>query len=266
MPEYNINTLGNTIVTTFPTQVSNRTFLITGPSQGSVGAETALTLAHGSPSTLILLGRDLSKIQPVITSISTINPSINIKYIPIDLSSFASVRSAAKSILDDTSIPKIDIMINNAAVMAAPYKVTEDGFESHFQINHLSHFLLTNLLMPKLLLPSSSSDDDDSQSARILNISSSAHQISDIRYGDIDFGAGKEYVPWLAYGQSKTANLLFTVELNRRFKGKGCGVWSFAPTPGAVDSGLQRYVTKEMREQGERAWKEAGKELPVRKR
>ena len=73
-------------------------------------------------------------------------------------------------------------------------------------------------------------------------------------------------MPWLAYGQSKTANLLFTTELNRRAKEKGVGIRSLAPTPGAVDSGLQRYITPEMMAEGLKAWKAAGKEMPVRKR
>lgn len=149
-------------------------------------------------------------------------------------------------------------MINNAAIMAAPYSLTIDGYESHFQTNHLSHFLLSSLLFPLLL--------QSTPLARIINVSSSGHSVSDIRYNDTGFGKGADYVPWLAYGQSKTANLLFTTELNRRSKERGLKVRGLAPTPGAVDSGLQRFVTPSMMEEGLKAWKAAGKEMPVRKR
>ncbi|KUJ14529.1 NAD(P)-binding protein [Mollisia scopiformis] len=257
MVEYNINTEGKAIVAAFPSQVSGRTFLITGPSQGGVGAETAISLADASPSTLILLGRDLTKIQPTIDAIKAINSSILVKYIPVDLASLTSVRAVAIAILDDSTIPKIDVMINNGAIMAAPYSLTTDGYESHFQINYLSHFLLTNLLLPKLLMAS--------PPARILNVSSAGHSVSDVRYESTDFEKGTKYVPWFAYGQSKTACILFSVELNRRFKESGCKVRAFSPTPGAVDTGLQRFVTKEMREEGMKVWIASGKAAPVRK-
>lgn len=259
MSGYDINTEGKAIVAAFPSQVRGQTFLITGPSQGGIGAETALTLAQGSPSALILLGRDLAKIQPTIDAIKAISSSILVKFFPIDLASFSSVRAAAQLILSDPEIPKIDIMFNNAAVMIAPYSLTTDGFESHFQTNHLSHFLLTLLLIPKLVFSSSSP-------ARVINVSSSGHAVSDIRYNDTDFQKGEKYVPWLAYGQSKTANILFTTELNRRAKEKGVGIRSFAPQPGAVDSGLQRYITPEIMQEALKTWKDAGKEMPVKKR
>jgi len=256
MVEFNINTEGIEVVKAFPAQVSGKTFLITGPSEGGVGAETALSLAHGSPSTILLLGRDNAKIQPTIDAIAKLNPSITVKFIPIDLTSFFSVRTAATTILSDTSIPKIDYLINNAAVMAAPYSLTVDGFESQLQTNHLSHFLLTNLLLSSSKLTST---------AKIINVSSAAHMTSDIRYESTDFEKGEKYVQWYAYGQSKTANLLFTTELNKRFKEKGLGLRSFAPTPGAADSKLSRFVTEEMREQGMKAWIAAGRGPMVRK-
>src|SRR5277367_6277817 len=121
--------------------------LITGPSKDSIGAETAVTLAHGSPAAYLLLGRALDKIQPVIDEIKIVDPSITVKFYQVDLDSLTSVRSVAQTILDDFSVSKIDVMVNNAGIMACPYEKTKDGLEMQFGVNHISHFHLTNLLM-----------------------------------------------------------------------------------------------------------------------
>ncbi|PMD46647.1 putative retinol dehydrogenase 12 [Hyaloscypha variabilis F] len=254
MSKYNFTTEGSTIVSDFPSRVKDRTFLITGPSDGSIGAATALCLASGYPSTILLLGRSLPKIQLIITQIRTISPTTTTKYIPLNLASLASVRSAASQILSDPSITSIDVLINSAGVMACPYSQTEDGFESQWQTNFLSHFLLTNLLLPKLLL---------APHPRIVNISSSAHLVSDILYSDPGFSSGQKYNAILAYAQSKTANILFSVELNRRLGERG--VESFAVHPGAVDTGLAKYFTPEMMSEGLELWARMGKQKPVRK-
>lgn len=145
-------------------------------------------------------------------------------------------------------------MINNAAIMACPYAVTEDGFETQFATNHLSHFLLTNLLMPKILL---------SASPRIVNVSSWGHVRSPIRFGDLDFSRGEKYDVWEAYGQAKTANILFSVGINQKLGERG--VRSFALHPGSIKSGLQKYMTDELRDEGMRWLVGMGYEVPVRK-
>lgn len=99
---------------------SSHLVLITGPSEGGIGAETAISLAHGNPALLILVGRTLSKIQPTIDAVHAVNPSIAVKFIAADLTSLNSVREAAREILNDASITHIDVIINNAAVMASP--------------------------------------------------------------------------------------------------------------------------------------------------
>ena len=99
---------------------SSHLVLITGPSEGGIGAETAISLAHGNPALLILVGRTLSKIQPTIDTVHAVNPSIAVTFITADLTSLNSVREAAREILNDASITHIDVIINNAAVMASP--------------------------------------------------------------------------------------------------------------------------------------------------
>jgi NAD(P)-dependent dehydrogenase (short-subunit alcohol dehydrogenase family) len=181
------------------------------------------TLAHAAPSTLLLLGRSLSNIQPVIDDIHTINPAIATKFVSVDLDDLRSVRHAAQIVIDDTSVPHIDVLINNAGIMAAPYGLTKDGLETQFGVNHVSHFLLVNLLMPKILAAG--------PGARIVNVSSYGNIMSNIRYTDVGFDGGKTYHPWLAYGQSKTANVLMAVSLNAKLGAKG--IRAFALNPGS---------------------------------
>ncbi|PMD54045.1 NAD(P)-binding protein [Hyaloscypha bicolor E] len=204
MSHYNFIIERSTIVSDFSSQVKGRIFLITGPSTGSVGAEIALTLSRGYPSTTLLLGRSLPKIQPVIETIDTISPSTVVKFVPLLLTSLASIALPLKTILNDTFIPHIDILIYNAGIMACPYERSEDGLESQWQMNSLSYFLLTNLLLPR----------------RTNN---------------------KRLKP---HAQSKTTNIIFSVELNRRLAKRG--VEGFALHPGAIDTGLARHFALEM--------------------
>jgi NAD(P)-dependent dehydrogenase (short-subunit alcohol dehydrogenase family) len=157
--------------------ISGRTFLITGPSDGGIGAETALCLASGQPSTIVLAGRDRAKIQPVIDRISLISPRTNAIFVALDLSDQASVRDAATEI--SKQVDHIDVLINNAAIMACPYSTTKDNLEVQFATNFLGPFLFTGLLFPKLRAAGAG--------ARIVNVSSSAHRFEGIRFDDIDF-------------------------------------------------------------------------------
>lgn len=151
--------------------------LITGASQGSVGAETAISLAHGNPKHLILAGRSEDKAIPVMEEIQKINPTIKVEFAHIDLGSQASVREAAADI--NKVLEKLDILINNAAIMACPYSKTEDGIESQFATNYLGHFLLTNLLLGKMVVAG--------PEARIVNVTSTANRSGRIRIDDYNF-------------------------------------------------------------------------------
>lgn len=158
--------------------------LITGPSQGGLGAETALSLAAASPALIILAGRSLSKIQPVIDEIKSLQPAVATRFIPLDLGSQVSVRESAANI--NASVEKIDYLINNAAIMSCPFSKTVDGIESQFGTNHIGHFLLTNLILCKILAAG--------EGARIINVSSSAHNQSDVRFDDWNFEVSVEKV------------------------------------------------------------------------
>ncbi|KAI1276121.1 putative retinol dehydrogenase 12 [Xylaria sp. FL0933] len=232
MAAFNRNTDGLEIVHRFADQVRNRTFLITGPTPGGLGAETAVSLAAENPALIILIGRSQAKAQPTIDAIKGVNPNIKVKFVETELASLKSVRAAAQTILDDKEISKIDVVINNAAVMACPQMQTEDGLDYQFGINHLSQFVLTNKLMPKILAAA--------PGARIVNVSSSGHRYTGIRFHDPNFTEPGSYKEFASYGQSKTANILYAVELNKRLASRG--VHAYAPTPGSVGTNLQNYV------------------------
>ena len=134
-------------------------------------------MAAASPTLIILAGRSLSKIQPVIDEIKSSRPAVATRFIPLDLGSQASIRESAANI--NASIEKIDILINNAAIMSCPFSKTLDGIESQFGTNHIGHFLLTNLILDKILAAG--------EGARIVNVSSSAHEMSDVRFDDWNF-------------------------------------------------------------------------------
>jgi NAD(P)-dependent dehydrogenase (short-subunit alcohol dehydrogenase family) len=194
--------------------------MITGPSSGGLGAETAISLAHGAPATLILIGRNAEKCNAVVDAVKAINSSIIVKFIQAEFSSLQSVRRTAVAILSDQSIPKIDAIINNAGVMAIPLARNENDYEMHFAANHLGHFLLTNLLIAKLT-PSM---------GRIVNVSSAGNIYSGVNWDDIHFRREGSYTPMRGYSQSKTANILFSVALKNR------GFAAYAVHPGTIQT------------------------------
>ncbi|TFK78017.1 NAD(P)-binding protein, partial [Polyporus arcularius HHB13444] len=128
----------------------------------------------------------------------------------------------------------IDVLVNNAGIMATPYGKTVDGIESQFGTNHIGHFLFTNLIIPKLL---------ESKQGRVVNVSSNGHRLSDIRWDDFNFQDGTTYNKWVAYGQSKTANILFSVELAQRLGSKG--LKAFSLHPGTIMTNLGRSATND---------------------
>ncbi|CAG8218732.1 unnamed protein product [Penicillium salamii] len=219
MSKWSWSSTGNEVVAEYAKKIKGRVFLITGPSDGGIGAETALCLASQSPSTLILAGRNKAKIQPVIDKIAQLNPDVNSIFVKLDLSSQTSVRSAAAEI--NAQVGHIDVLINNAAIMACPYSKTEDNVEIQFGTNFIGPFLFTGLLLPKIRAAG--------PGARIVNVSSSAHRFEGIGFDDLDFGGGSGYDTWKAYGQSKTALILMAIQIANKIPRKEVSAFSVHP-------------------------------------
>ncbi|KUJ12214.1 NAD(P)-binding protein [Mollisia scopiformis] len=248
MSAFNKSTSGADVVAAFPEAVQGKTckrpmstwtwclltwaiVVITGPSAGGLGAQTAIFLAAGKPAEILLLGRTESKATSVMEEIQKISPSTKVSFIHLDLTRFDSIKFAAAEI--KKLVSKIDVLINNAGIMGVKeYTLTPEGLESQFGSNHIGHFLLTNLLMPSI--------ETAGRGARIVNVSSNGYQLSEVRFSDYDFDNGKAYDPWHAYGQSKTANILFTVSLASKLARKG--ISSFVVHPGAIYTNLGAHV------------------------
>jgi NAD(P)-dependent dehydrogenase (short-subunit alcohol dehydrogenase family) len=230
MSPFDENSTSEEVTEAFSAQVKNRIFLVTGTSAGGLGAYTATSLARHAPAQLVLVSRSKAKVDPVIQEIAAINPQLKVTFVACELTDQASVRHAADTINGDATIPHIDVIINNAGVMMIPdYQTDKAGYEMQLSANHLGPFLLTNLLLPKVKAAG--------PGARIVNVSSSGNRISPFRFDDWNFSGGKTYDGWTAYGQSKTANILFTVELARR------GITSVAAHPGTImETNLARYM------------------------
>ncbi|MFE7359023.1 oxidoreductase [Streptomyces sp. NPDC057543] len=201
---------------------SGRTAVVTGANSG-IGLITARELArHGAR--VLLACRDESRGKEAASRIRAAVTGADVDFVPLDLADLDSVRACAAEHTPD----RIDLLINNAGVMALPYGKTADGFERQFGINHLGHFALTGLLLPKLL---------GTPGARVVSVSSGMHALSDIDMGDLN--SERNYRRWIAYGRSKTANLLFVHELARRLSADGCQVVAAAAHPGYAATNLQ---------------------------
>jgi len=205
------------------------TIVVTGASTG-LGLETARAMAAAG-GRVVLAVRDAAKGEAALASIRAAVPDATIEFAILDLASLASVRACASDLSQRADT--IDVLINNAGVMYTPFERTADGFEMQFGTNHVGHFLFTNLLVPALLAAAP---------ARIVNLSSGGHRGSDIIWDDPNF-ARRPYDKFESYGQSKTANILFTVELDRRLMSKG--VRSYAVHPGMIATELGRHMTRD---------------------
>jgi NAD(P)-dependent dehydrogenase (short-subunit alcohol dehydrogenase family) len=210
--------------------LSGHWVLITGASAG-LGQETArAVVAHGG--NVVLGVRDIVKgegaAEVVRAEAATNGATVEVR--AVDLASLASIRAFTDVVRSEHD--HLDVIIANAGVMATPEGRTDDGFELQFGTNHLGHFLLVNRLRPLLA----------GGPARIVNLSSAGHRFSDVVLDDVNFER-TPYDPWMAYGRSKTANVLFAVELDRR--GRDIGQRACAVHPGTILTELGRYMTKE---------------------
>lgn len=267
------------IAAAFPNSVQGKTIIVTGVSPKSLGLATASAFASQSPANLILTGRSAEKVKTSINDLKANYPNVKYHALIMDLASQSSVRAAAAKIMEDESIQSIDIVINNAGVMAiTTLTLSEDGIETSFATNHIGHFFFTNLILPKIIKAAQTS----STPTRIVNVTSFGHQFSPVRFSDINFGQAPADLPeeerpdfqktefltgsshaediyygFFSYAQSKTANILYSISLNQKLWEK-YGIASFAVHPGAVNTNINRHATPSEIEQALKRVKELG--------
>ncbi len=197
---------------------SGRVAVVTGANSG-LGVATARELARAG-ARIVIACRNVEKGEEAAASIETGEVEVR----ALDLADLSSVREFASGFGDG----RVDLLINNAGVMAPPRRQTKDGFESQFGTNHLGHFALTGLLLPALLA---------APAPRVVTISSGAHHIGTIHFDNLQ--GERRYNNWLWYGQSKLANLMFCFELQRRASAAGTDLLSMAAHPGYAATNLQ---------------------------
>lgn len=203
---------------------SGRTFLVTGANTG-IGFETARVLArHGGR---VLLGcRSEERAAGAIARIHAESPEADLEFVALDQADLASVRAAAERAAAE---PRLDVLVNNAGIMGVPRTLTVDGFEAQFGVNHLGTFALTGRLLPKL---------EETEGSRVVITASLAHRGGRIHWEDID--GAKLYSRQARYRQSKLANLMYMVELDRRLKARGSRTIAVACHPGLAQTEIGR--------------------------
>ena len=220
--------------------------VVTGVSPNSIGEGISIAIAAHQPNTLILVSRSQSKLDEVATGIQKVYPKVAVKTVIVDLLSQKSIKQAAETINGLTD--SIHVLINNAGAMYQKKVTSEEGIEGQFAANHIGPFLLSNLLVNKLR---AAAKDSVPGSVRIINTSSMGHRLSPVRFHDYNMegkeipGEEKSTIPlsgtfakeidgyngFVAYGQSKSASILFSVELTERLRNDG--ILSFALHPGS---------------------------------
>ncbi|EME86149.1 uncharacterized protein MYCFIDRAFT_59350 [Pseudocercospora fijiensis CIRAD86] len=251
-PDFGATTNGTEVAEYFAEEIKGRNVVITGVSPRSLGGTLALTIARHRPYDLVLASQSRSELQKVQKELHQ-STGVLARLVVLDLSSQASVRDAAARIAG--VMTHVDLLINNAGLVSSERKTTSEGLELQFAVNHIGHFLLTNLLMPKLLA---------SGTPRVVNVSSLGYEISPIRFHDYNFegkvippdeeplpgfpliftpnaAEGRPYHAFCAYGQSKTANILHAISLNEKFA--SMKLRAYAVHPGTIDTDLSRNLT-----------------------
>ncbi|KAF8891620.1 hypothetical protein CPB84DRAFT_1374608 [Gymnopilus junonius] len=231
MPSYDTNTTSDELVKDYASLIKGKVVLTTGVSPGGLGAAFVLAIAKAQPALLILAGRDLTKLEKTAADISASNPTIKTRNLRINLESLQSVRDAAAAVNSWSDAPAIDVVVNNAAIMACDYGISVDGFERQLASNHLGHFLLANLIMNKVLA---------SKSPRVVFVGSAGHRFNPFRFDDYNFDDGKSYDKWRAYGQSKTANILTAISLAKKLGGRG--LLAFSLHPGVIMTNIASHI------------------------
>ena len=208
--------------------LSGKACVVTGASCG-LGRESARALA-ATGAHVVLTARNEDALAQTARWIGAEVPDARVSTVPLDLTLLAGVRAAASAIRDIA--PAIHVLMNNAGVMFTPFGRTGDGFELQIGTNHFGHFELTRLLVPGLAAAGD---------ARIVTLSSGGHVLGDVDFDDPNW-ENREYDKFVAYGASKTANILHAVEADRRLR--GLGIRAYAVHPGTVATSLARYMSK----------------------
>ncbi|MFI9105946.1 oxidoreductase [Streptomyces fildesensis] len=206
---------------------TGRTAVVTGANSG-IGYCAAKELARRG-ALVVLACRSEERGQAAADRLVAEVPEARAVFQRLDLGDLGSVRAFAEEFAGD----RLDLLVNNAGVMALPYTQTADGFETQFGVNHLGHFALTGLLLPKLLA---------TPGARVVSVSSGMHAIANVDLGDLN--SERRYRRWIAYGRSKSANLLFIHELARQLETMGADLVAAAAHPGYAETNLQTAGAK----------------------
>jgi len=208
--------------------LSGKVCVITGASSG-LGRESARALAAAGAQ-VILAARNADALSEAARWVRAEVPDAQTSTVQLDLTSLAGVRTGAAAIRDIA--PAIHVLMNNAGVMFTPFGRTRDGFEIQIGTNHFGHFELTRLLVPQLIAAGN---------ARIVTLSSGGHVMGDVDFDDPNWES-REYDKFVAYGASKTANILHAMEADRRLR--GLGIRAYAVHPGTVATSLARYMSR----------------------
>lgn len=175
---YDENTTADELIKDYENIIEGKVILTTGVSPNTLGGFFVQSIAKAKPSVLILATRNPAKLQETADMISSKYPNVRVRTLKVDLGSLKSVRGAAKEVNSWDDIPSIDVLVNNAGIMAVDYQLSPEGFESHLATNHLGPFLLTNLIMQKVLA---------SKSPRVVVVSSDGHRLNPFRFDDYNF-------------------------------------------------------------------------------
>ncbi len=211
--------------------LSGRTAVVTG-ANGGLGLQTALALA-GAGAHVVVAARDPAKTAAAVARIAERYPAASLEVVPLDLGDLSAVRAAAETVL--ARHDRVDLLVNNAGVMAMPQRTTVDGFEMQFGVNHLGHWALTAHLLPALLA---------APAARVVTVTSTARHRAR-RLDPADPHMRRNYGAWASYARSKMANLHFGLGLNQRFDRAGLAAQSLVAHPGLTDTDLQARSVRE---------------------
>ncbi|KAI0551222.1 hypothetical protein F4679DRAFT_145156 [Xylaria curta] len=262
-PNWGLKTSALSVAAEYADRIKGRNIVVTGVAPQGVGEGTALAFASQEPANLILMSRTKDKLEAMADVIRASYPDVNVQPIIMDLASQESIRNAAAEV--SRIIPTLDLLVNNAGCVHRLRRWTAEGIEMQFGVNHIGTFLLTKLLFP--LLRAAAKRSASPGATRVINLSSHGHMLSPVRFHDYNmenkeippeerprsgmppaFAKASEdgYLSTIAYSQSKTANILFTLYLQDH--ATASGVMSYALHPGGVVSNLGREHDEDVAE------------------